>query len=49
MANRIQRKRAALRDSLEKLGSPVNWEHITNQVGCLAVKCKVFRSIVTRV
>ncbi|KAF3447987.1 hypothetical protein FNV43_RR08694 [Rhamnella rubrinervis] len=33
MANRIRRKRAALRDSLEKLGSPINWEHVTNQVG----------------
>ncbi|KAH7514730.1 hypothetical protein FEM48_Zijuj11G0121500 [Ziziphus jujuba var. spinosa] len=33
MMNRIQRIRAALRDSLEKLGSPFNWEHITKQVG----------------
>lgn len=36
--NRIQRIRAALRDSLEKLGSPFNWEHITKQVGCSTVK-----------
>ncbi|KAI6673306.1 hypothetical protein NL676_001212 [Syzygium grande] len=33
MANRICKIREALRDSLEKLGSPLNWEHITNQVG----------------
>ncbi|XP_030479668.1 aspartate aminotransferase, mitochondrial [Cannabis sativa] len=33
MADRIKKKRSALRDSLEKLGSPFNWEHITNQVG----------------
>ncbi|KAB1224594.1 Aspartate aminotransferase, mitochondrial [Morella rubra] len=33
MANRIKRMRTALRENLEKLGSPLNWEHITNQVG----------------
>lgn len=33
MANRIKSNRSALRDSLENLGSPLNWEHITNQVG----------------
>ncbi|GLU17874.1 hypothetical protein SLE2022_342240 [Rubroshorea leprosula] len=33
MANRVQRMRATLRQVLEKLGSPLNWEHITNQVG----------------
>lgn len=33
MANRICKIREALRESLEKLGSPLNWEHITNQVG----------------
>ncbi|KAF5953569.1 hypothetical protein HYC85_006425 [Camellia sinensis] len=33
MADRIIRMRAALRRSLEKLGSCLNWEHITNQVG----------------
>lgn len=33
MATRVQRMRATLRESLEKLGSPLNWQHITNQVG----------------
>ncbi|OMO67761.1 Aspartate/other aminotransferase [Corchorus olitorius] len=33
MATRVQRMRAALRDSLEKLGSSLDWQHITNQVG----------------
>lgn len=33
MANRIQQMRSTLRESLEKLASPLNWEHITNQVG----------------
>ncbi|XP_031395248.1 aspartate aminotransferase, mitochondrial-like [Punica granatum] len=33
MADRIQGMRATLRESLEKLGSPLNWEHITSQVG----------------
>ena len=32
MANRIKEIRFALRDNLEKLGSPLNWEHITSQV-----------------
>lgn len=42
MANRIKKNRAALRDSLEKLGSPFNWEHITNQVRMLIVNIQVF-------
>ncbi|GFY83835.1 aspartate aminotransferase 1 [Actinidia rufa] len=33
MVARIIRMRAKLRESLEKLDSPLNWEHITNQVG----------------
>ncbi|KAL5550659.1 hypothetical protein UlMin_000835 [Ulmus minor] len=33
MFNRIQNIRTALRASLENLDSPLNWEHITNQVG----------------
>ncbi|XP_047316412.1 aspartate aminotransferase, mitochondrial-like [Impatiens glandulifera] len=33
MTNRIMRMRACLRRNLEKLGSHINWEHITNQVG----------------
>ncbi|EXB99402.1 Aspartate aminotransferase [Morus notabilis] len=33
MASRIKSIRSALRDNLESLGSPLNWEHITNQVG----------------
>ena len=41
MANRIIKKRSALRDSLEKLGSPFNWEHITNQVSMLIVSIQV--------
>lgn len=36
MANRIKRMRTALRENLEKLGSPLNWEHITNQV-CVCI------------
>ncbi|XP_062168184.1 aspartate aminotransferase, mitochondrial-like isoform X2 [Alnus glutinosa] len=33
MANRIQLMRATLRERLEELGSPLDWEHISNQVG----------------
>uniref|UniRef100_A0A5B7C3G6 Aspartate aminotransferase n=1 Tax=Davidia involucrata TaxID=16924 RepID=A0A5B7C3G6_DAVIN len=33
MANRIIKMRTTLRQSLEKLDSPLNWEHITDQVG----------------
>ncbi|KAK0584764.1 hypothetical protein LWI29_018315 [Acer saccharum] len=33
MANRIRGMRTTLQDSLERLDSPPNWEHITNQVG----------------
>ncbi|KAA8517504.1 hypothetical protein F0562_017866 [Nyssa sinensis] len=33
MANRIIKMRTTLRQSLEKLDSPLNWQHITNQVG----------------
>ncbi|KAG8650069.1 aspartate aminotransferase, mitochondrial isoform X1 [Manihot esculenta] len=33
MVSRIQTVRASLHESLRKLGSTVNWEHITNQVG----------------
>ncbi|GAV74678.1 LOW QUALITY PROTEIN: Aminotran_1_2 domain-containing protein [Cephalotus follicularis] len=33
MASRIQKMRGSLRACLEELGSFVNWEHITNQVG----------------
>ncbi|XP_021893856.1 aspartate aminotransferase, mitochondrial-like, partial [Carica papaya] len=36
MANRIRRMRTSLRQVLEKLGSLLNWEHITNQVGMFA-------------
>lgn len=32
MADRIIGMRKALRENLEKLGSPLSWEHITNQV-----------------
>lgn len=32
MADRIIGMRNALRENLEKLGSPLSWEHITNQV-----------------
>ena len=32
MADRIIGMRTALRENLEKLGSPLSWEHITNQV-----------------
>ncbi|XP_022761424.1 aspartate aminotransferase, mitochondrial-like [Durio zibethinus] len=33
MATHVQRMRATVREALEKLGSPLNWQHITNQVG----------------
>ncbi|KAL5806770.1 hypothetical protein ACOSQ4_029503 [Xanthoceras sorbifolium] len=33
MANRVRRMRTTLQDSLERLDSPLSWEHITNQVG----------------
>lgn len=32
MAERIIGMRTALRENLENLGSPLSWEHITNQV-----------------
>ena len=32
MADRIIGMRMALKENLEKLGSPLSWEHITNQV-----------------
>ncbi|VAI41404.1 unnamed protein product [Triticum turgidum subsp. durum] len=33
MADRIIGMRKALRENLEKLGSPLSWEHVTNQIG----------------
>ncbi|KAG8482459.1 hypothetical protein CXB51_024166 [Gossypium anomalum] len=33
MADRIIGMRTALRGNLEKLGSPLSWQHITNQIG----------------
>ncbi|KAL4390460.1 hypothetical protein HN51_011373 [Arachis hypogaea] len=33
MADRIIGMRATLRENLEKLGSPLPWQHITNQIG----------------
>uniref|UniRef100_A0A0D9WR27 Aspartate aminotransferase n=1 Tax=Leersia perrieri TaxID=77586 RepID=A0A0D9WR27_9ORYZ len=33
MADRIIGMRKALKQNLEKLGSPMSWEHITNQIG----------------
>ncbi|GAA0143356.1 transaminase [Lithospermum erythrorhizon] len=33
MADRIIGMRTALRENLEKIGSPLPWEHITNQIG----------------
>nr|CAB3470646.1 unnamed protein product [Digitaria exilis] len=32
MADRIIGMRKALKENLEELGSPLSWEHITNQV-----------------
>ena len=32
MADRIIGMRMALKENLEKLGSPLSWEHIINQV-----------------
>ncbi|XP_054783172.1 aspartate aminotransferase, mitochondrial-like isoform X1 [Prosopis cineraria] len=37
MANRIQTMRSTLRQSLEKLDSSLNWEHITKQVGMFSL------------
>jgi hypothetical protein len=36
MAERIITMRASLRDSLEQLGSPLPWQHITDQIGARA-------------
>ncbi|XP_071706220.1 aspartate aminotransferase, mitochondrial [Rutidosis leptorrhynchoides] len=33
MADRIIGMRSSLRQNIEKLGSPLSWEHITNQIG----------------
>ncbi|KAJ6880211.1 hypothetical protein NC652_033529 [Populus alba x Populus x berolinensis] len=33
MADRIIGMRSALRENLEKLGSPLSWKHITDQIG----------------
>ncbi|KAJ0439687.1 putative aminotransferase, class I/classII [Helianthus annuus] len=33
MADRIIGMRTSLRENIEKLGSPLSWEHITNQIG----------------
>ncbi|KAJ0555705.1 putative aminotransferase, class I/classII [Helianthus annuus] len=33
MADRIIVMRTSLRENIEKLGSPLSWEHITNQIG----------------
>lgn len=33
MAKRIQDMRSLLRKNLEDLGSPHNWQHVTDQVG----------------
>ncbi|CAD6247458.1 unnamed protein product [Miscanthus lutarioriparius] len=33
MADRIIGMRKALKENLEKLGSPLSWDHITNQIG----------------
>ncbi|KAL4584462.1 hypothetical protein LXL04_009064, partial [Taraxacum kok-saghyz] len=33
MADRIIGIRSSLRENIEKLGSPLSWEHITNQIG----------------
>nr|XP_043623756.1 aspartate aminotransferase, mitochondrial [Erigeron canadensis] len=33
MAERIIGMRSSLRENIEKLGSPLSWEHITNQIG----------------
>lgn len=33
MASRIMMMRASLRESIKNLGSTLNWEHLTNQVG----------------
>lgn len=33
MVNRIQAMRTGLKERLQKLGTPGNWDHITNQIG----------------
>jgi len=33
MVDRIQAMRTGLKERLQKLGTPGNWDHITNQIG----------------
>lgn len=49
MVNRIHRMRSALRESLEKLGSPLNWDHITKQVWHLSVRVYGFKTCLKRI
>lgn len=53
MANRIQLMRATLHERLVELGSPLDWEHISNQVGwvggCVLCSGPVFGGFVTGV
>lgn len=37
MADRIQRMRRLLRQNLEDLGSPLPWNHITDQIGMVSL------------
>lgn len=38
MANRIRSMRASLFDNLEKLNSPLNWDHIVKQVSVMILQ-----------
>jgi hypothetical protein len=45
MADRIIGMRKALKENLEKLGSPLSWEHITNQVNTTLIIVDIVRVI----
>lgn len=48
MANRLKIVRQGLRERLEKLGTPGNWSHVTNQTGMFfysGLSCKEYKSV----
>jgi len=45
MANRISSMRVGLKERLENLGTPGNWNHITEQIGMVSFSglcCKIY-------
>jgi hypothetical protein len=42
MADRIIGMRKALRENLENLGSPLSWQHVTNQVNSGKCRYRIF-------